>query len=205
MITSQSESILRSIRASPRTILMFLHPLTSMNSLAPVGCGSNFTNVVFSLKVGLSECHRSTLKLWFRKWLGGARQQGITWANVDQDLCTLFSVFFAMINQSVHRFGMDLTHLNSSITRYFWATNHTDFIKLFIIHIFIWQYWQTIELTWGMILHWTKTRICIGLPYRAASSVCEYKSTSNKMCRLSTPSFPGHSVFYQWSFKSATP
>ena len=24
---------------------------------------------------------------WFRQWLGSARQQAITWANVDPDLC----------------------------------------------------------------------------------------------------------------------
>ena len=37
------------------------------------------------------ECHRTLLmmmsKHWFRQWLGVVRQQAITWANVDPELC----------------------------------------------------------------------------------------------------------------------
>ena len=36
------------------------------------------------------ECHGTYLKIsqhWFRQWLGAVRQQAITWANVDPDLC----------------------------------------------------------------------------------------------------------------------
>ena len=39
----------------------------------------------------LSDEHHWTLQMisqhWFRQWLGAVRQQAITWANVDQDLC----------------------------------------------------------------------------------------------------------------------
>ena len=36
------------------------------------------------------ECHWTLLRIsqhWFRKWLGAVRQQAITWASVDPDLC----------------------------------------------------------------------------------------------------------------------
>ena len=67
----------------------------------PERCGSNFTSVFFTLiyepiscalpvKLVSGECHKTsmiTILHWYRKLLGDVRQQGITWANVDQDLC----------------------------------------------------------------------------------------------------------------------
>ena len=42
------------------------------------------------MKMPSDECHGTFLKIsqhWFRQWLGAVRQQAITWANVDPDLC----------------------------------------------------------------------------------------------------------------------
>ena len=36
------------------------------------------------------ECHKTLVLIsqhWFRSWLGAVRQQAISWANVDPDLC----------------------------------------------------------------------------------------------------------------------
>ena len=41
-------------------------------------------------KLPSDECHKTLLMIsqhWFRWWLGAVRQQAITWANVDPDLC----------------------------------------------------------------------------------------------------------------------
>ena len=43
-----------------------------------------------TVKLISGECHRSSLmrsQHWLRLWLGVVRQQAITWANVDPDLC----------------------------------------------------------------------------------------------------------------------
>ena len=42
------------------------------------------------MKLSSDECHKTLLmksQHWFRLWLGAVRQQAITWANVDPDLC----------------------------------------------------------------------------------------------------------------------
>ena len=72
-----------------------------VNSLAPRRCECDSKNVFSILFYWLvssdlhiimpsDECHRTSLMInshWFRLWLGAVRQQAITWANVDQDLC----------------------------------------------------------------------------------------------------------------------
>ena len=53
----------------------------------------NYRQVIFKLtlvKLSSDECHWTLLMIiqhWFRQWLGAVRQQAITWANVDPDLC----------------------------------------------------------------------------------------------------------------------
>ena len=42
------------------------------------------------VKLPSTECHWTLLKIsrhWFGEWLGAVRQQAITWASVDLDLC----------------------------------------------------------------------------------------------------------------------
>ena len=42
------------------------------------------------MKLPSDECHWTFLMIsqhWFRQWFGAVRQQAITWANVDPDLC----------------------------------------------------------------------------------------------------------------------
>ena len=42
------------------------------------------------VNLSLDECHSTLLMIsqhWFRKWLVAVRQQAITWANGDPDLC----------------------------------------------------------------------------------------------------------------------
>ena len=42
------------------------------------------------VELPLYECHWASLMIsqhWLRQWLGAVRQQAITWANVDPDLC----------------------------------------------------------------------------------------------------------------------
>ena len=76
-------------------------PLGLLNSLAPGKFVWNFRHVIFkqilvidswgiSVKLPWYECHCTSLMIsqyWFRLWLGVVRQQAITWANVDPDLC----------------------------------------------------------------------------------------------------------------------
>ena len=48
-----------------------------------------YLDLVFSLKFLSGEYHNTSLIIsqhWLRQWLGAARQQTITWANVDPDL-----------------------------------------------------------------------------------------------------------------------
>ena len=69
----------------------------SVNSLAPARYSSKFKSMIFkyiipksTLKLPSAEYHRTPLmrrQHWFRKWLGATRQQAISWANVDADLC----------------------------------------------------------------------------------------------------------------------
>ena len=45
---------------------------------------------VFLVKLPSDECNWILLMIsqhWLRKWLGAVRQQAITWANVDPNLC----------------------------------------------------------------------------------------------------------------------
>ena len=69
-----------------------------MNSLAPGRHGRNFKSIfsnsltagALAVKLFSSKCHRTLLMTsqhWVRKWLGAIRQQAITCANVDPDLC----------------------------------------------------------------------------------------------------------------------
>ena len=66
-----------------------------LNSLAPGKFGCNLKLIIFELKSRiLRNCHQVNAtrphlisQYLFRQWLGVARQQVNTWANVDPDLC----------------------------------------------------------------------------------------------------------------------
>ena len=85
--------------------LTFIVNVGSVNSLVPGKAGWDFRTAVFNLifHIGIFksffilssvECH-GTIQMvsqhWFRQRLGAVRQQAITWANVDQDICRLMA------------------------------------------------------------------------------------------------------------------
>ena len=57
------------------------------------------------MKLLSGEYHRTPLMIsqhWFRLWLGAVRQQAITWANIDPDLCH-YDIFRPQWVKTIHR------------------------------------------------------------------------------------------------------
>ena len=79
----------------------YINGLAYINLLAPGRCGCNLELVFFKLisrkdvfsiscEIALGECLETSLMIsqhWFRNWLGAIKQQAITWANSDPNLC----------------------------------------------------------------------------------------------------------------------
>ena len=77
---------------------------------------------------------------WFRQWLGAVRQQAITWANVDPDLCRqMASLGHNELTMSCERFWLlcsAFNLLNSSVILKYWKLikdrAHLSTFKIFI-------------------------------------------------------------------------
>ena len=95
--------------------------------------------------VGLSldESHWTELMLrqhWFRYWLGAVRQQAITWANVDPDLCRhMASPGHNEIIHVADRPRRGYKHIRDKVTQDFTLVqSHVIWVTLFVprfIHI----------------------------------------------------------------------
>ena len=72
------------------------------------------------MKLLSGECHNTSLIIsqhWFRLWLGAVRQQAITWANVDLDLCRHMTS--QGHNELIHKNTSSLTLMGQ-----LWDANH---------------------------------------------------------------------------------
>ena len=74
----------------------------------------------FSVKLLSGECHNTSLIIsqhWFRLWLGAVRQQAITWANIDIDLCRHMATQWVIIFVQEYAFGYVFRSLRIDVTQ----------------------------------------------------------------------------------------
>ena len=118
----------------------------------------------------LDECHSTLLMIsqhWVRWWLGAVRQQAITWANVDRDLCRHIAwlgpselkeasniLYIEQVRNWPHNYVWCRNNVKRSVLFSYWKTNsNADYIDF--------ECFQTLILVkyFGKVSYWNSRSV----------------------------------------------